>query len=114
MHQARQRIISSALYLLKLTLIDKDNDQEIVMTSSTKYSYSNTTSLPKRLLLRVTEDLNISPTTGSQSSGGGSKGGGCGYIKNLGKGEKMGVNNYGQNALNMFILITPLLRERIT
>ena len=70
MHQARQRIISSAPYLLKLTLIDKDNDQEIVMTSSTIYSYSNTTSLPKRLLLRVTEDLNISPTTGSQSSGG--------------------------------------------
>lgn len=94
---------------LKLTLIDKSNNQEIAMRSSAKYSYSNGASMPKIFLLKVDEEINTIPSTGSQSSGGGSKGGGCGYIKNIGKGKKMDINEYGQNTLNMLILITPLL-----
>ena len=96
---------------LSFTLIDKDSNQEISMASSTEYSYSSTTTAPKKFLLKASENLSITPSTGSQSSGGassagGSKGGGCGYIIDIGGKNKDG---YGQIMLNMIILIIPLL-----
>lgn len=90
---------------LQFTLTDMDTNKEIRLKSSTAYSYRNTSSLPKSLLLRVEEgSLNIKQTGKS------GKGGGCGYIiKNAGKREGNSVNEYGQNTLNMLILITPLV-----
>ena len=90
---------------LDFSLMDKDSGQNIDITSSSKYSYSNTSTTPKRFLLKVSQNL----ATNDQSSGGGSsKGGGCGYIKDFGK-KNNSQNERGQVALNMIILMTPLL-----
>lgn len=88
---------------LKFTLTDQDTNQEISMTSSSEYSFSNTLTMPKKFLLKVAENTNS-----STSGGGSSRGGGCGYIKNAGQ-KSNSMKDYGQIALNMIILITPLL-----
>src|SRR3989304_2123269 len=41
---------------LKFNLIDLNRNQEIAMASSNKYSFSNSTSVPKKFLLKVSED----------------------------------------------------------
>jgi len=90
---------------LDFSLMDKDSGQNIDITSSSKYSYSNTSTTPKRFLLKVSQNL----ATSDQSSGAeSSKGGGCGYIKDFGK-KNNSQNERGQVALNMIILMTPLL-----
>ena len=90
---------------LDFSLMDKDSGQNIDITSSSKYSYNNTSTTPKRFLLKVSQKLG----TSDQSSGAeSSKGGGCGYIKDFGK-KNNSQNERGQVALNMIILMTPLL-----
>ena len=90
---------------LDFSLMDKDSGQNIDITSSSKYSYSNTSTTPKMFLLKVSQKLG----TSDQSSGAeSSKGGGCGYIKDFGK-KNNSQNERGQVALNMIILMTPLL-----
>lgn len=91
---------------LNFTLVDQDSNQEIAMTSSTEYSYSNSTTMLKRFLIKVAENIDTIPSTGNQS--GTSKGGGCGYMRNAGqKGDSM--QDHGQIAINLIILLTPLL-----
>lgn len=87
----------SAQKNILLNLIDKDTNQEISLNSETEYSYSNVTS--KKFLLRAS----------GNSSGGGAKGGGCGYIRYIEKSGGNPINNYGHAAINMLILIAPLL-----
>ena len=90
---------------LSFILIDNDSGQNIDIASSSGYSYSNTSTTSKKFLLKVSQNL----ATSDQGSGGGSsKGGGCGYIKDFGK-KNNSQNERGQVALNMIILMTPLL-----
>lgn len=84
---------------LNLTLIEKESNKEIDMTSYSDYTYNNNSILPKKFLLKVTGEV-----SGETSR----KGGGCGYIKNTRqRGNPM--NEYGQIAINFIILIAPLL-----
>src|SRR3990172_5465356 len=87
---------------LNFNLLDIDNGQEIDMAVTTDYSYSNSSTMSKKFLLKVTENAGISS---SGSSGGG---GGCGYIRNTERKDDP-MNEHGQIALNMIILIAPLL-----
>lgn len=94
---------------LHLSLIDQGKNREVDMVSSSNYSYTNTTTTPKKFLLKVSEGTEgISPTTGNGDGGGGVKGGGCGFIKNVGK-ERDAMNDGGQITLNMIMLLIPLL-----
>ncbi|MBI5193535.1 MAG: hypothetical protein HZA08_08865 [Nitrospirae bacterium] len=99
---------------LNFTLIDQDSNQEVGMRASSEYSYNSTPNSQKKFLLRVSENATVSTSgggngiSGNNSSGTGTKGGGCGYIKNVvGDGEYPGAS--GSAALNMVILFTPLI-----
>ncbi len=93
---------------LNFTLIDQDNNQEIGIRSSSVYSYNSTSNTPRRFLLRVSENTAAVPTTAGSSDGNTVKGGGCGYIKDIG-----GNNNFpggtGSAVLNIAILFVPLV-----
>ena len=99
---------------LYFTLVDKDSNQEIVMTASSEYSYNSTSNSQKNFLLRVSQKTGGDTVGGGGGSSGGSssgaetKGGGCGYIKNAGK-EGGYPGGSGSAALNMVILFTPLI-----
>lgn len=115
-------------------LIDKDNGSEIDMASVNEYSYTNESPSPKKFLLKVAKDdsqttmdnssianndtinntsndINdiVTSSSGTSNSGStGSTGGGCGYIKNI-NGNNNHRSNGGNIAVNMIILIVPLL-----
>lgn len=94
---------------LNFTLIDQDKDKEVDMVSTSNYSFNNTTTAPKKFLLKVSEDTaGISPNGGSGDSGGGAKGVGCGYIKDWRRGSNA-MDGRGQISLNMIMLLIPLL-----
>ena len=99
---------------LYFIFIDKDTNQEIVMTDSSEYSYNSTPNSQKNFVLRVSEKTGGDTVGGGGGSSGGSssgaetKGGGCGYIKNAGK-EGGYPGGSGSAALNMVILFTPLI-----
>lgn len=94
---------------LNFTLIDQDKDKEVDMSSTSNYSFNNTTTAPKKFLLKVSEDTaGISPNAGSGDSGGGAKGVGCGYIKDWRRGSNA-MDGRGQITLNMIMLLIPLL-----
>lgn len=100
---------------LYFTLIDKDTNQEIVMTTSSEYSYNSAPNSQKNFVLRVSEKTGGDTVGGGGgdiggSSGGGTAkgGGGCGIIKNVGRdGDYPGGRD--SSALNMVILFTPLI-----
>lgn len=87
-------------------LIDQDNNQEIGIRASSEYSYTSTSNIPKRFLLRVSE--NTAVATGGNSDGTAAKGGGCGYIKDI-KGNNSSTGGPGSVAVNMVILFMPIL-----
>lgn len=111
-------------------LIDSDSGSEIDMTSANEYSYTNESTSPKKFLLKVAKDDSqttvdnssianndsnnditdiVTSGSGTSNSGStGSTGGGCGYIKNI-NGNNNHRNNGGNIAVNMIILIVPLL-----
>lgn len=108
-------------------LVDKDNGSEIDMASVNEYSYTNESLSPKKFLLKVAKDDSqttmdnssianndtnndiVTSSSGTSDSGStGTTGGGCGYIKNI-NGNNNHRNNGGNIAMNMIILIVPLL-----
>src|SRR3989337_517527 len=91
---------------LDFTLIDQDKNKEIKLRASSEYSYNSTANSQKKFLLRVSEDTVA--TTSGNSKGNATKGGGCGYIKNIG-GNDGYPGSSGSEALNMVILFTPLI-----
>ncbi|MBI5192589.1 MAG: hypothetical protein HZA08_03980 [Nitrospirae bacterium] len=106
---------------LHFILVDKDNGNEIDMASSSEYSYLPESTLPKKFLLKVAKNENptsvdnsnitnnnINNSGTSDSGVTGSKGGGCGYIKDI-NGNNNNRNNSGTNAINMMILLVPML-----
>lgn len=115
---------------LHFILVDKENGNEIDMASVSEYSYTNESTAPKIFLLKVAKNDNSATvdntsiadndknnnsnnvvTSGSGTNGSGgtrSTGGGCGYIKNI-NGNNNHRNNGGNIAMNMMILVIPLL-----
>ena len=91
---------------IDFTLTDQDNNQEIVIRSSSEYSYSSDSNSQKTFLLRVSE--NTSVTTSPSSTGNAAKGGGCGYIKDI-NGNNSSTGGPGSAVLNMIILFAPLI-----
>ncbi len=98
---------------IDFTLVDQDNNQEIGMRKSSEYSYNSVANTHKTFLLRVSENSSVNSSGEINSSSTGSnavnasKGGGCGYIKDV-KGYG-GYPGSGSSALlNMAILFTPL------
>lgn len=92
-------------------LIDKDTGQEIDITQSTEHSYTNNATLSKKFLLKIAEETpstSPTPTTDVKGSGGGSKGGGCGYVKSVWeKGDNQ--KRSGHIAYSSIIFLVPLL-----
>lgn len=99
---------------LIFTLVDQDNNQEIGMNASSEYSYNSTSNSQKKFLLRVSENTAVNTSGGANgnsgvsSAGGGTKGGGCGYIKDIG-GNNRRPGGPGSAVLNMTILFAPLI-----
>lgn len=99
---------------LYFTLVDKDSNQEIIMTASSEYFYNSTSNSQRNFLLRVSEKTGGdtagggSGDSGGNSSAGTTKGGGCGYIKDAGK-DGGYPGGPGSASLNMVILFTPLI-----
>lgn len=94
---------------LNFTLIDQDNNQEIGIRASSEYSYNSTSNIPKRFLLRVSENTNTAVETSGSSDGNAAvKGGGCGYIKDI-KGNNSSTGGSGSAAINMAILFMPII-----
>ena len=91
---------------LNFTLIDQDNNQEIGIRASSEYSYNSTSNSQKKFLLRVSD--NSAVTTGGNSEGNATSGGGCGHIKNIGRNNRF-PGGPGSAVLNMTILFTPLI-----
>lgn len=91
---------------IDFTLIDQATNQEVGIRSSSEYSYDSTSNSQKTFLLRVSD--NTSVTTGGSSNGNATKGGGCGYIKDI-NGNNSSPGGPGSAALNMMILFAPLI-----
>jgi len=91
---------------LTFTLIDQDKNKEIKLRASSEYSYNSTPNSQKKLLLRVSE--NTAVTTAGNSNGNAAKGGGCGYIKDIGGNNRL-PGGPGSAVLNMTILFAPLI-----
>ena len=98
---------------LHFVLVDKDSGNEIDMASSTEYAYNASSTTPKKFLLKVSDNNSSTPVNNNVVSGGGggaagTKGGGCGRIKNINN-DNDPRNSRGNLALNMIILFIPLL-----
>jgi hypothetical protein len=91
---------------LNFTLIDLDKNKEIRIRSSSEYSFNSTANSQKKLLLRVSENTTV--TSGGNGNGNAAKGGGCGYIKDIG-GNNSSTGGHGSAALNMTLLFAPLI-----
>ena len=100
---------------LIFTLVDQDNNQEIGMNASSEYSYNSTSNSQKKFLLRVSENTAVNTSGGANgnsgvsNAGGGTKGGGCGYIKDIGGNNSRLPGGPGSAVLNMTILFAPLI-----
>lgn len=99
---------------LNFTLVDQDNNQEIGMRTSSEYSYNSISNVQKKFLLRVSENTvvntggGVNSNTAISNTGDAIKGGGCGYIKNVG-GDGGYPGGSGSAALNTVIMLTPLI-----
>ncbi len=91
---------------LNFTLIDQDNNQEIGIRTASEYSFNSTSNSQKRFLLRATDNTTV--TTGGNSEGPVTQGGGCGYIKDMGGNNRL-PGGPGSAALNMTIFFAPLI-----
>lgn len=98
---------------LHFVLVDKDSGNETDMSSANEYAYNANATTPKKFLLKVTDNNSSTSTNNSNviSGGGntGAKGGGCGYIKDIGGNDNDSRNNNGHIAMSMIILLLPLL-----
>lgn len=98
---------------LHFVLVDKDSGNAIDMSSANEYAYNADATTPKRFLLKVSDNNSSTSTNNSNviSDGGstGTKGGGCGYIKDIGGKNNGSRNNSVHIAMSMLILLIPLL-----
>jgi len=91
---------------LGLLLIDPNTNKEINMRTSGSYSYVTTIDTSRKFILKVTSSEDNTTSSPQPSHSGGTRGGGCGYIR---------TNNNDQNppwptiVMNMLILLSPLL-----
>lgn len=96
---------------LHFVLVDKDTGNETDMSSASIYTYNTDSTTPKKFLLKISDNNSLSTVNGNNnliSQGVGSKGGGCGTIKTIDKNSSP-LNNSGNMAINMIILLSPLL-----
>ncbi len=90
---------------VSLKLTDGQTGTSIDMKSMSEYTFQNNPSVARKITLLASEDA------AGNSSQTASKGGGCGYIKDIGN-NKSNPMNPGTAALNILILFIPLVGLR--